>query len=203
MRSKRECRPGVESLADRVVLSHVTPVASLVRVDTAHFHVATLTFKGSYSIQPAHGPNDSLRDVTFETEMPANIIGLGLVEMGGRVETHAPGLALPVHPLPFGTVKGSTISVDNFDFVGGNTTNPGLFLVQFGKKVAPVTKGFTFAYTFTISRASGEFAGASGGGKVEVKLVPKPPLSAKSPATTRYTGNCTVRYHFSPATVLT
>jgi hypothetical protein len=203
MRSKRQCRPGVESLADRVVLSHVTPVASLVHVDAAHFHVATLTFKGTYYIPPAHGANDSLRYVSFETAMPTNNIGLGLVEMGGRVETHAPGLALPVHPLPFGTVKGSTISVDNFDFVGGNTTNPGLFLIRFGKKVAPATKGFTFAYTFTISRASGEFAGANGGGKVEVKLVPKPPLSAKAPPNTHYTGNCTVRYHFSPVTVLT
>jgi hypothetical protein len=203
MRSKRQCRPGVESLADRVLLSHVNPVASLVHIDTAPVHLATLTFKGTNAIQPAHGPNHSLRDVTFETEQPPNIMGLGLVEMGGRVETHAPGLALPVHPLPFGTVKSSTISVDNFDFVGGNTTDPGLFLIQFGKKVAPATKGFTFAYTFTISRASGEFAGAHGNGKVELKLIPKPPLSPTAPAQTQYSGKCIVRFHFSPSTVLT
>ena len=199
MRSKRQCRPGVESLADRVVLSHVNPMASLVHVDTAHFHVATLTFKGTYYIPPAHGANDSLRYVSFETAMPTNIIGLGLVEMGGRVETHAPGLALPVHP-PFE----NEIAINNYAFNQGvYAPNPGLFRMQYGKKVAPFTSGFTFAYTFTISSGSGEFAGASGNGKVEVKLVPKPPLSANAPAQTQYLGNCTVRFHFSPSTVLT
>jgi hypothetical protein len=112
--------------------------------------------------------------------------------------THAPGLALPVHPT---SVDG--FEVDNGLSVGGNSTNLDLLFGRFGKKVAPFTKGFTFAYTFTISRASGEFAGAHGGGKVEVKLVPRPPLSAKAPAHTQYMGKCTLRFQFTPSTVLT
>jgi hypothetical protein len=199
MGSKRQCRPGVESMADRIVLSHVNPAVSLAHIDTAHVHIATLTFKGSYFIQPAYGPNNSFRYVSFETPVPTTIKGLGLVEMGGHVNTHAPGLALPVHPL-----SENGITVNNYAFNQGvNAPNPGLFTIQYGKKVAPVTKGFTFAYTFTISSARGEFAGAHGGGKVEVKLVPKPPLAANAPAQTQYTGKCTVRFHFSPSSVLT
>jgi hypothetical protein len=199
MRPKRQCRPGVESMDKRIVLSHANPAVSLAHIDTAHVHLATLAFKGTYYIPPAYDVGNGLRRyVRFETPVPANIMGLGLVRMGGYVETPAPGLALPVHP-----VLGGSITVENFAFVGGNTTNPGLFTMQYGKKVAPFTKGFTFAYTFTISRASGEFAGANGGGKAEVKLVPKPPLSANAPAQTQYTGKCTVRFHFSPSTILT
>jgi hypothetical protein len=198
MRSKQRCRPAVELLADRVVLSHVNPVASLVHIDTAHFHVATLTFKGTYVVGPVYGANKSIRYVSFYTLQPTYVAGLGLIRIGGYVDTHAPGLALPVHPL-----AGNGFTVENSNFVGGNTTNPGLFVTQFGKKVAPVTKGFTFAYTFTIVSARGEFAGASGGGKAEVKLVPKPPLSANTPPQTLYEGKCTLRLHLNPSTVLT
>jgi hypothetical protein len=198
MRAKRQCRPGVESMANRIVLSHVNPVASLVHIDTAHFHIATLTFKGVYEIGPAYGPNNTFRYIFLESPLPTNIMGLGLVRMGGHVHTNAPGLALLVHPL-----SGDTIGADNYSFVGGNFVNPGLFTTQLGKKVAPVTKGFTFAYTFTINYGRGEFAGASGSGKVEVKLVPKPPLSANAPPHTQYQGKCTVRFHFTPSSVLT
>ena len=198
MRSKQRCRPAVELLAERVVLSHINPVASLVHVDTAHVHLATLTIKETYYASPAYEANGLARYISCYTRLPTYVTGLGLVRIGLGVYTHAPGLALPVHPT---SVDG--FDVDNESFVGGNSTNPGLFFGRFGKKVAPFTKGFTFAYTFTISRASGEFAGANGSGKVEVKLVPKPPLSAKAPAQTDYAGKCTVRFHFSPSTVLT
>jgi hypothetical protein len=198
MRADQRFRPTVELLADRVVLSHVNPVASLVHIDTAHFHVATLTFKGNYSIDPAYTLGKTYRYIGFESLQPTNVPGLGLVRLGGHVNTHAPGLALLVHP-----PSGDGVTINNFDFVGGNTTDPGLFTARFGKKVAPVSKGFTFAYTFTISKANGEFAGAGGGGKLEVKLVPKPPLSAKAAPQAYYAGKCTVRFHFSPTTVLT
>jgi hypothetical protein len=198
MRSRQRCRPAVELLDDRVVLSHVNPVASLVQIDTAHFHVATLTFKGIYFIEPEFGPKHGRHTVSFDTRQPTNVLGLGLVRVGGYVETPAPGLKLPVHPFP-----GDGFTINNFDFVGGNTTDPGLFTAQFGKKVAPLTKGFTFAYTFTIVSGRGEFAGASGGGTLEVKLVPKPPLTAKGPLQNLYTGKSTARFHFSPSTVLT
>jgi hypothetical protein len=199
MGSKHQCRPGVESMADRIVLSHVNPAVSLAHVDTAHVHIATLTLKGSYRIPPANSGFHNERYVSFETPVPTTIQGLGLVEMGGTVNTLGPGLALPVHPS-----SRNTVVINNYAFAQGvNAPNPGLFSMQYGKKVAPVTKGFTFAYTFTISSARGEFAGASGNGKVEVKLVPKPPLSATAPAATQYTGKCTVRFHFSPTTVLT
>jgi hypothetical protein len=199
MRSKQQCQPAVELLADRIVLSHVNPAVSLAHIDAAHVHFATLTFKGKYDIEPAFGPNNSIRYISFDTPVPANISGLGLVELGGHVSTLAPGLALPVHP-PFE----NEIAINNYAFNQGvYAPNPGLFRMQYGKKVAPFTSGFTFAYTFTISSGTGEFAGASGNGKVEVKLVPKPPLSANAPAQTQYLGNCTVRFHFSPSTVLT
>jgi hypothetical protein len=200
MGSKRQCRPGVESMADRIVLSHVNPAVSLAHIDTAHVHIATLTFKGTYFITPAGiGPTPSSRYISFGTPVPTTIKGLGLVEMGGSVNTLGPGTALPVHPSSF-----NIMAVNNYAFNQGvNAPNPGLFRMEYGKKVAPVTNGFSFAYTFTISSARGEFAGAHGGGKVEVKLVPKPPLSANAPAQTQYTGKCTVRFHFSPSSVLT
>jgi hypothetical protein len=198
MRSKRRFRPGIESLADRMVLSHVNPVASLVHIDTAHFHVATLTFHETYYIPPAYEANGLVRYVSFYTIPPIYIAGLGLIRIGGYVDTHAPGLALPVHPR-----AGNGFTVENSNFVGGNTTNPGLFTTQFGKKVAPPTHGFTFAYTFTIVSGRGEFAGASGGGKAEVKFVPKPPLSANTPPQTHYQGKCILRLHLNPSTVLT
>ena len=199
MRSQRKCRPGVESMADRIVLSSVNPAVSLAHIDTAPVHLATLTFNGTYFIAPANAGFENERYVSFETPVPANVKGLGLVELGGHVSTLAPGLALPVHP-----PSENIIAINNYAFQQGvNNPNPGLFYMEYGKKIAPFTKGFTFAYTFTISRASGEFAGANGSGKVEVKLVPKPPLSAKAPAQTDYTGKCTVRFQFSPSTVLT
>ena len=198
MRSKQRCRPTVESLADRIVLSHVNPAVSLVHIDTAHVHIATLTFKGTYFISPAYEANGLHRYFRFETAPTTYVTGLGLLQIAGGGYTHAPGLALPVHP-----ISGDGLSVDNSRFAGGNTTNPGLFTGRFVKKVAPFTKGFTFAYTFTINYGIGEFAGANGSGKVEVKLVPKPPLSANAPAHTQYTGKCTVRFQFSPSTVLT
>jgi hypothetical protein len=185
-------------MADRVVLSHVNPAVSLLHADTAHVHLATLTFNGTYYASPAYEANGPRRYIDFDTAPTTYVTGLGLVRIALGAYTHAPGLALPVHP-----ISGDGLSVDNSRFVGGNTTDPGFFTGQFEKKVAPFTKGFTFAYTFTINRASGAFAGANGGGKVEVKLVPKPPLSAKAPAHTQYTGKCTVRFQFSPSTVLT
>jgi hypothetical protein len=200
MRSKRQCRPGVESLADRIVLSHLNPVVSLAHIDAAHVHFATLTFKGTYLIPPADVGFNNERYVSFETPVPANIMGLGLVELGGNVSANGPGLALQVHPLAWK----NGMAINNYSFSQGvYAPNPGLFHMQFGKKIAPFTRGFTFAYTFVITWTRGEFAGAHGSGKVEVKLVPKPPLVANAPANTQYTGNCTVRFHFSPATVLT
>jgi hypothetical protein len=47
MRFERKRRPGVESLADRIVLSHVNPAVSFAHIDTAPVHLATLTFKGT------------------------------------------------------------------------------------------------------------------------------------------------------------
>jgi hypothetical protein len=200
MRSKRQCRPGVESMADRIVLSGVNPVVSLAHIETAHVHFATLTLKGTYFIVPAYGPNGRFRDVGFGTPVPVNVKGLGLVEMGGSVNTLAPGLALPVHP---DDMRDSMV-VNNYSFNQGvYAPNPGLFRMEYGKKIAPFTKGFTFAYTFTITDPRGEFAGANGNGKVEVKLVPKPPLTANAPAQTVYSGKSTIRFHFSPSTVLT
>jgi hypothetical protein len=195
MRSERKCRPGVESMADRIVLSHVNPAVSLAHIDTTHVHFATLTFKGTYFATSLIGPN--LRYIGFETPLPVNVSGLGPVRVGGHVDTHVPGLALPVHPR-----SGDVVAISNFGFVGA-PASPGSISMQYGKKVKPVTKGFTFDYTVTITLARGEFAGAQGGGKVEVKLVPKPPLTASAPPQADYMGKCTVRFHFSPSTVLT
>ena len=199
MRSERNCRPGVEAMADRIVLFHANPVASLVHIDTAPVHIATLTFKGTYFIPPANVGFKNERYVSFETPVPANVKGLGLVELGGHVSTLAPGLALPVHP-----PSENIMAINNYAFQRGVTNpNPGLFYMDYSKKIAPFTKGFTFAYTFTIGSSRGEFAGAHGSGKVELKLIPKPPLSATAPAQTQYSGKCIVRFHFSPSSVLT
>jgi hypothetical protein len=199
MRSKLQFRPGVESMADRVVLSHVIPAVSLLHTDTAPVHFSTLTFKGTYFIPPANVGFKNERYVSFETPVPANVKGLGLVELGGHVATLAPGLALPVHP-----PSENIIAINNYAFQQGVTNpNPGLVYMDYGKKIAPFTKGFTFAYTITIGSSRGEFAGAHGNGKVELKLIPKPPLSATAPAQTQYSGKCIVRFHFSPSTVLT
>jgi hypothetical protein len=196
MRSKHQRRPVLESLEDRVVLSHVGRATSLVHIDTSHLHITTLTIKGSYFILPAYGPKNSLRYISFGTPVPTTVVGLGPVELGGTVDTHGPGLALVAHP-------GSRNSIVIRSFDGAHPANAGLVSMKYVKRVAPVTKGFTFAYKFTISTGRGEFAGAHGRGSVEVKLIPKPPLTANAPATKYYTGKCIVRFHFSPSTVLT
>jgi hypothetical protein len=186
-------------MADRIVLSSVNPAVSLAHIDTAPVHLATLTFKGTYFIAPADVGFKNERYVSFETPVPANVKGLGLVELGGHVSTLAPGLALPVHP-----PSENIIAINNYAFQQGVTNpNPGLFYMDYGKKIAPFTKGYTFAYTITIGSSRGEFAGAHGNGKVELKLIPKPPLSATAPAQTQYSGKCTVQFRFSKSTVLT
>jgi hypothetical protein len=198
MRTKHRIRPRFESLDDRVVLSGITPAVTVVPFNHAHFHTSSLTFKGSYVIPAAYGPNNSFRYLSFGTFSPTNVSGLGPLVLGGTINTHGPGLAMPVHPL-----TGNSIGVNNYNFSGANPANPGQFNIRFIKKVAPPTPGYTLAYTFTISFKSGQFAGATGGGKVELKLSPKPPLVANAPAASQYTGQCTIRFHFNPSTVLT
>jgi hypothetical protein len=190
-------RPRVEPLDDRVVLSHLAP-AAIVHAQVSHFHVATLTFQGTYIIQAARTDVPAYRPISFGVFTPVNVSGLGHIVLGGAVVAQGPGLALPKM-----AKAGSAIGVNNYLFTGANPMSPGQFNLGLTQKVAPPSKGYTLAYKFKIVFHSGQFAGAAGGGKVELKLNPKPPLTANAPQGTQYTGQCTIRFHFNPTTVLT